>query len=146
MFENPRRGRHARNFTTNVPKILYLRSSFEQIFSRKLSLPGAPVSWHDFLSRSLFTQNSRRYVFKHCFATLKSIVIFFTGRVNPCSYSFRRGWKLVSFSELSLKHDSAFFSSICKLIFDLRISKKVNKSERGAWPLLLLNVVWIIIR
>ena len=42
MFENPRRGRQARNFTTNVPKILDLKSPSEQIFSRKLSL-GAPV-------------------------------------------------------------------------------------------------------
>ena len=42
MFEYPRRGRQARNFTTNVPKILDLKSPSEQIFSRKLSL-GAPV-------------------------------------------------------------------------------------------------------
>ena len=41
MFENPRRGRQARNFTTNIPKILDLKSSSEQIFSRKLSL-GTP--------------------------------------------------------------------------------------------------------
>ena len=41
MFENPRRGRQARNFTTNVPKILDLKSSSEQIFFRKLPL-GAP--------------------------------------------------------------------------------------------------------
>ena len=33
MFENPRRGRQARNFATNVPKILDLKSSYEQIFS-----------------------------------------------------------------------------------------------------------------
>ena len=33
MFENPGRGRQARNFTANVPKILDLKSSFEQIFS-----------------------------------------------------------------------------------------------------------------
>ena len=33
MFENPRRGRLARNFTTNVPKILDLKSFSEQIFS-----------------------------------------------------------------------------------------------------------------
>ena len=33
MFENPRRGREAKNFTTNVPKILDLKSSSEQIFS-----------------------------------------------------------------------------------------------------------------
>ena len=44
MFENPRRGRQARNFTTNVPKILDLKSSSAQIFFRKLSL-GAPVIW-----------------------------------------------------------------------------------------------------
>ena len=42
MFENPRRSRQARNFTTNVPKILALKSSSEQIFFRKLPL-GAPV-------------------------------------------------------------------------------------------------------
>ena len=39
MFENPRRGRQARNFTTNVPKILDLKSSSEQIFS-ELGAPG----------------------------------------------------------------------------------------------------------
>ena len=44
MFENPRRGRQARNFTTNAPKILDLKSSSEQIFSRKLPL-GAPEFW-----------------------------------------------------------------------------------------------------
>ena len=43
MFENPRRGRQAGNFTTNAPKILGLKSSSEQIFSRKLPL-GAPVT------------------------------------------------------------------------------------------------------
>ena len=42
MFENPRRGRQARSYTTNAPKILDLKSSSEQIFSRKLPL-GAPV-------------------------------------------------------------------------------------------------------
>ena len=41
MFENPRRGRQAGNLTTNAPKILDLKSSSEQIFSRKLPL-GAP--------------------------------------------------------------------------------------------------------
>ena len=34
LFENPRRGRQARNFTTNIPKILDLKSSSEQIFSK----------------------------------------------------------------------------------------------------------------
>ena len=43
MFENPRRGRQARSFTTNAPKILDLKSSSEEIFSRKLPL-GAAVN------------------------------------------------------------------------------------------------------
>ena len=34
MFANPRRGRQARHFTTNVPKILDFKSSSEQIFSK----------------------------------------------------------------------------------------------------------------
>ena len=41
MFENPRRGRQARNFTENDPKILDLKSFSEQIIFRKLFL-GAP--------------------------------------------------------------------------------------------------------
>ena len=45
MFENARRGRQARNFTTNVPKILDRKSSSEQIFFRKLTL-SAPVIFH----------------------------------------------------------------------------------------------------
>ena len=31
MFENPRRGKQARNVTTNVPKILDLKSSSEPL-------------------------------------------------------------------------------------------------------------------
>ena len=34
MFENPRRGRQAKHFRTNVPKILDLKSSSEQTFSK----------------------------------------------------------------------------------------------------------------
>ena len=33
-FENPRRGSQARNLTTNIPKILDLKSSSAQIFSK----------------------------------------------------------------------------------------------------------------
>ena len=43
MFEDLRRGRQARNLSTNVPKILDLKSSSEQLFSAKLTL-GPPES------------------------------------------------------------------------------------------------------
>ena len=48
MFENPRTGRQARNFTKNVPNILDLKSSSEQIFSenwRCVSLQEPIGSW-----------------------------------------------------------------------------------------------------
>ena len=47
MFENPRRGRQARNFTTNAPKILDLKSSSEQIFSGKIPV-GCPCLLENF--------------------------------------------------------------------------------------------------
>ena len=50
MFENPRRGRQARNFTENDPKILDLKSSSEQIIFRKLSLGAPDLSHQIFLS------------------------------------------------------------------------------------------------
>ena len=62
MFENPRRGRQARNFITNVSKILDLKSSSEQIFFRKLSLgaPDADENQEKRVPISLITQiNSR---------------------------------------------------------------------------------------
>ena len=41
-FEIPRKGRQARNFSTNVPKILHLKSSSEQIFSK--NCPWVPLT------------------------------------------------------------------------------------------------------
>ena len=60
MFENPRRGRQARNFTTNVPKILDLKSPSEQIFFRKLSL-GAPDIYRRILNQ--FSQIAQARLF-----------------------------------------------------------------------------------
>ena len=56
MFENPRRGRQPRNFTSNVPKILALKSSSEQIFSRKLPL-GAPDAIYKKMNYELTTRS-----------------------------------------------------------------------------------------
>ena len=61
MFENPRRGRQARNFTTNVSKILDLKPSSEQIFFRELSL-GAPV---------IFEQNTKVTAIKQDISIVK---------------------------------------------------------------------------
>ena len=69
MFENPRRGRQARNLTTNVPKILDLKSSSEQIFSENCRWVPLPKGWLDFmgaktnrlLHKKAFTQESSAY-------------------------------------------------------------------------------------
>ena len=61
MFENPRRGRQARNFTTNVPKILDLKSSSEQIFFRKLS-------WVPLTRQDVIKSKNQTYPFSHYFA------------------------------------------------------------------------------
>ena len=60
-FENPRRGRQARNLSENDPKILDLKSSSEQIIFRKLSL-GAPYLCllHFCLDRVLVTRRPIR--------------------------------------------------------------------------------------
>ena len=55
VFENPRRGRQARYFTTNVPKILDLKSSSELIFFRKLSLGAPEFSFRETLCPVLLT-------------------------------------------------------------------------------------------
>ena len=60
-FGNPRRGGQARNLTTNVPKILYLKSSSEQIFSKNcrwVPLITAKAVTHPLL-RTLITENAR---------------------------------------------------------------------------------------
>ena len=60
MFENPRRGRQARKFTTNVPKILDLKSSSEQIFSENWRwVPLTDERFREYFTafRSVFTTN-----------------------------------------------------------------------------------------
>ena len=57
-FENPRRVRQARNLTTNVPKILDLKSSSEQIVSKnRLWVPlheaGPPEQLHKSITKTL---------------------------------------------------------------------------------------------
>ena len=61
MFENPRRGTQARNFTTNVPKILDLKSSSEQIFSENCRR--VPLKYHESVFMPNITYKSCYYLF-----------------------------------------------------------------------------------
>ena len=71
MFENTRRGRQARNFTANVPKILDLKSSSEQIFLENWR-------WVSLISATL---------------CLKNVLLFLNGfgiRLNGSGYPFQK--------------------------------------------------------
>ena len=68
MFENPRRGRQARNFTTNVPKIIDLKSSSEQIFSENCR--GVPLHCAPCTPEKTF-----RLVENHCLQFVESIFV-----------------------------------------------------------------------
>ena len=69
-FENPRRGRLARDFTTNVPKILDLKSSSEQIFSENCRwVPLYHINIFTFCDMlGLFSSAISIESCKHCFA------------------------------------------------------------------------------
>ena len=65
MFEYPRMGRQARNFTTNVPKILDVKSSSGQIFSENWCW--VPLNELKAVCRSLTRQKLFSYTYLHAF-------------------------------------------------------------------------------
>ena len=66
MFENPGRGRQARNFKTNVPKILDPKSSSEQIF-QKIDVGCLLACWGLFLDVLNSFYKERYMVIEMCF-------------------------------------------------------------------------------
>ena len=82
MFENPRRDRLTRNFAKNVQKILDLKSSSEQIFSRKLSL-GAPVRYevtqqYGFLQKKKLSTSVVKQLFRYKLNRKEKPLLFHT--------------------------------------------------------------------
>ena len=94
MFENPRRGRQARNFATNVSKILDLKSSSEQIFFRKLSL-GAPE-----IKRAAIVQISFHSGFARNTAKILTPIIIRTWNLFISTQSWSRSWKKANINPL----------------------------------------------
>ena len=64
MFENPRRGRQARNFTTNVPKIADRKSSSEQIFSENCRW--VPLTTIGFPAKGCLRNERKNSIFMTC--------------------------------------------------------------------------------
>ena len=71
MFDNLRRGRQARNVTKNVPKILDLKSSSEQIFSGNWRWVPCALPWEVQCVMKNYQQNGR-------FHSNRQIVVFLT--------------------------------------------------------------------
>ena len=65
LVENRRRGRQARNFTTNVPKTLDLKSSSEQIFSENWRLVPLFIERYYDTKRDIVSYNYR-IVYSSC--------------------------------------------------------------------------------
>ena len=117
MFENRRRGRQARNFTTNVPKILDLKSSSEQIFSenwRWVPLILLSQGLHESLLDNWYN-NNKRVMFHTQFLSPLRWYLVKTQRTNRRGgFSLHRNvWSLVllSFSKttVALKRILFFF-------------------------------------
>ena len=79
MFDNPRRGRQARNFTTNVPKIVDLKSSTEQIFSENCR--GVPLNQD-------FAHTKEHIPFDCCRFLLLISLLYKLFALNTCVFLF----------------------------------------------------------
>ena len=94
-FENPRRGRQARNFTTNVPKILHLKSPSEQIFSKNCRWMPPVVFSVNFTNRKKTANLNYHMLIKKsqailkCFIDLKFCVgLRWAQKTKPCFVTF----------------------------------------------------------
>ena len=78
MFENPRIGRQASNFTTNIPKILYLKSSSEQIFSENWRWVPLKAASKCLWLPEVFTKHNKKSDLKLFFTPCKTARITLT--------------------------------------------------------------------
>ena len=130
MFENPRRGRQARNFTTNVPKILDLKSSSEQIFE-----VGCPCPVKDNI-------HYLRYIFTfQCFTSsffVRFLAFFFlpyhdceASRTNVVVYVYRKD--LISFLLSSAFSRNSEVKILISLAKETEKQLVFNKSMLVLW-------------
>ena len=159
MFENPRRGRQARNSTKNVPKILDLKSPSEQIFSEncrwvppkdessesclvwKVSLSfnyavqgGSLLAFVDKNSTSCSFQNLNVHWLKGVLSMTK-FVLFLQGRSTPVKGKSRI---LSTFAEWDWLPNAA--KQIENLLNSF-LSKGWWKRRRLGWPVCDLVVI-----
>ena len=159
MFENPRRGRQARNVTTNDPKILDFKSSSEQIFSKTCRWVSLIVAAVDSickkrqrkLSHSRWVdRNKQSSTFLLRIGTLFSLPLFFTLVAASISHfhhsrhkifmSFlKRNWSSWFFmsgsSSFSIIHTNVDFKIKLKgrigFVVEVRVAMRFTAETRG---------------
>ena len=113
--ENARRGRQARNFTTNVPKILDLKSSSEQIFSENWCwVPACITVWEQ-------KQKGQRTVCTFVGGEQYPSDLFLTSlgfgyMCNPPGTEAERGNKVCSFWWVKKYSSDLFLSPVIEVI------------------------------
>ena len=108
MFENPRRGRQARNFTQNVPKILDLKSSSENCIFRKFTL-GAPEKR---LSQTLLMQAPKGIRHKHARLHYRGVRIKASELISALAFPGRIVLPLIERCPYKVRLDSASFPAL----------------------------------
>ena len=156
MFENPRRGRQARNFTTNVPKILDLKSSSEQIFSENcrwvpLDNDKNKIICHFCL---LFYPQVANFLCK-CTCNVKSKKPWIKYQKQGCSLQLEKGWlEGLELMALFLKTGICIFCGL-GLFGKERDKYKLSLKNRnffislrfrhkGVLPVVLINIVSVV--
>ena len=103
-FENPRRGWQARNLTTNVPKILDLKSSSEQIFSKncrcvplKFSEPSFQTCSKTTTQLKRTTKCVRNIVFRFVYRSVEHAVVEVSFRFSKLADNIYLDFKKIQF-------------------------------------------------
>ena len=134
MFENLRRGRQARNLTTNVPKILDVKSSSEQIFSEN-------CRWVPLIWKPLSSDRSNNNCWDRTFS-ISAIVVAVVVVVAAIAGEWWL-WSLRSLNFLGSEfphpgyvtpfHDIVFIVSAVALIINNRPEKRWRSDCKQTW-------------
>ena len=130
MFENPRRGRQPKNFTTNVPKILDLKSSSEQIFSENCRW--VPPSCPEFKSSATLVSSQGcllpvEFLILLCSVWITCFKLFECSACNwwtKCTFHYKQNisttWRIMSVTKISFfLRRACFFAAKILTFFHL---------------------------
>ena len=137
MFENPRRGRQARNFTTNVPKILDLKSSSEQIFFENWRWGALFVSTIRWKREVTFDHGCFKTQF--CWFFLLFLVLFVCARCVIFTMTIQVPITRVKFDREYYKARFFRFVRVCVCVCFFSVLKSWKKKEEAGGEIKILG-------